>query len=570
MLFSDPPAFTSFKSDIRQLFYQRTHVSLWLGVVFFSLFSILDYTCCRDNFTRFFSYRLAFVAILLCFLNLLRLKFFKPFTPYFMSAAMLLGALVISLMSVDLGGFYSGYYVGILLMITGALSVLPLRGAQAAIAGVTLYAVYFLTVILGTDDLLATHMNYSINNSFYFLSIVGIAAVQSHDEMKMLLKELAAKKNIQRIRQKLSAHTNGLEINVQQRLAILEESTLRYADLYNTILDLIVLIDARGVIQKINQYCSVVTGNRPSDLVGRHITSLLQPTDEDAEWLEKLQNLLDEKPLVEGLQLHLRTVDGNMLEVEMSASVVEIEDEPRCFQLILRDISTNKTMERQLLESQRLIGTSRQTAIFGLARLAECRDDDTGLHLVRIRAYACLLCRELAKCKAFQETITKSFVDDILHSSVLHDIGKVGIPDAILLKPSKLTKEEFEHMKQHCIFGSDTLSTADNDGTISFLQLGREIARSHHERWDGSGYPDGLSGEAIPLSARIIAVTDVYDALTSTRVYKHAFDHETATRMIFEQSVKQFDPRIVQAFLRVEHLFKEARLKQAMNNTISF
>jgi PAS domain S-box-containing protein len=303
-------------------------------------------------------------------------------------------------------------------------------------------------------------------------------------------------------------------------------------------------------------------GKNPDELPGERLTSYLQPTENTKDWLQHLVARLEERNTVEGLQLYLRNGAGDLIEVEMSAGTVEIAGEPQYFQFILRDISANKEMERQLLESERLIGTSRQAAIFGLAKLAECRDDDTGAHLFRIRSYTCILCRELAKCKVFEGEITESFVDDILHSSALHDIGKVGIPDSILLKPGKLNHVEFELMKQHCIFGSETLSAADNfDETVSFLQIGRQVARSHHERWDGTGYPDGLTGDDIPLAARIIALADVYDALTSTRVYKPAYNHETTKEIIIQQNGKQFDPRIICAFLRVEHVFKEARTR---------
>jgi len=217
-------------------------------------------------------------------------------------------------------------------------------------------------------------------------------------------------------------------------------------------------------------------------------------------------------------------------------------------------------MERQVLESNQLIDTSRQAAIFGLARLAECRDDGTGAHLLRIREYTRILATELAEIPDLQHIVTRHFIEDLCLSSVLHDIGKVGIADAILLKPERLTEAEFETMKRHCEYGSIALSSAEKDSeSLHFLRMGQEITRFHHERWDGSGYPSGLAGIEIPLSARIVALADVYDALTSSRSYKPAYNHEQARMLIVKESGSRFDPTIVNAFLRREQEFKASR-----------
>jgi putative two-component system response regulator len=156
--------------------------------------------------------------------------------------------------------------------------------------------------------------------------------------------------------------------------------------------------------------------------------------------------------------------------------------------------------------------------------------------------------------------IDRRYIDDIYQSSILHDIGKVGIPDAVLLKPGELTAQEFEVIKCHTRFGGDALAAieAQIEGR-SFLQLGKEIAYHHHEKWDGSGYPGGLKGREIPLAARIVAVADVYDALTSKRFYKEAFSHEKARQIISELGGSHFDPEVVDAFLSLETKFDRIR-----------
>ncbi|MGD9644727.1 MAG: HD domain-containing phosphohydrolase [Pirellulales bacterium] len=193
----------------------------------------------------------------------------------------------------------------------------------------------------------------------------------------------------------------------------------------------------------------------------------------------------------------------------------------------------------------------RDAIIFGLARLADSRDNETGEHLERIREYCAVLVRQLARS---EPTIDANFVHEVPLASTLHDIGKVGIPDAILLKPGPFSPEERAVMQQHATIGADCLAAIQQRlGDDDFIELARQIALAHHERWDGHGYPLGMIGEQIPLAARVVALADTYDALTSRRVYKLALDHANARRAILLESGGQFDPRIVAAFLASEH-----------------
>lgn len=209
----------------------------------------------------------------------------------------------------------------------------------------------------------------------------------------------------------------------------------------------------------------------------------------------------------------------------------------------------NSELERMVAERTTEVVATRDIAIFVLAKLAESRDPETGEHLERIRNYCRILAEELGREGPYQELADEAFAEDIYQSSPLHDIGKVGIPDAILLKPARLTLEEFEIMKQHTTIGAKALEDAVRHNTSGgFLTMAIEIARHHHERYDGRGYPDGLAGRGIPLSARVLAVADVYDALTSPRVYKPAYEPELARQMIAEENGKHFDPVVVEAF----------------------
>jgi putative two-component system response regulator len=193
----------------------------------------------------------------------------------------------------------------------------------------------------------------------------------------------------------------------------------------------------------------------------------------------------------------------------------------------------------------------QDTAVFTLAKVAESRDQETGGHLTRMRAYSQILGKELSREGPYADQISGQFLDDLYRSSPMHDIGKVGIRDEILLKPGRLTPEEFETMQQHTIIGANILDQAVarlRGG--GFLAMAALIARFHHERFDGTGYPAGLVGQEIPLPARIVAVADVYDALTSVRPYKPAYPTDEVKSIIRRDSSRHFDPVIVEVFCR--------------------
>lgn len=206
-----------------------------------------------------------------------------------------------------------------------------------------------------------------------------------------------------------------------------------------------------------------------------------------------------------------------------------------------------------LKEKTEELQRTRDVTIMSLASLAETRDNETGAHLLRTQRYVKKLAEYLQRQSDPPPGLSDETIDLLFKSAPLHDIGKVGIPDHILLKPGSLTPEEFAIMKTHATLGGDALRVAEESlGSNSFLRLAREIAYCHHEKWNGSGYPLGLRGEAIPLSGRIMALADVYDALISKRVYKEAFSHDRARDIIVAGRETHFDPRLVEAFLAME------------------
>lgn len=224
-------------------------------------------------------------------------------------------------------------------------------------------------------------------------------------------------------------------------------------------------------------------------------------------------------------------------------------------------------MVGSLLQSQNNLKETRDATIIALASLAEARDNETGAHILRTQRYVRVLAEYLSQRPEFSGQLDEDTIELLYKSAPLHDIGKVGIPDNILLKPGKLTDDEFVIMKTHAQLGADALEQAVQSVTENaFLRHAQDIASNHHEKWDGSGYPLGKKGEEIPLSARLMALADVYDALICKRVYKPAFSHDKAKSIIVEGRGSHFDPRVVDAFIACEQGFVDVAKNFADNH----
>jgi putative two-component system response regulator len=212
-----------------------------------------------------------------------------------------------------------------------------------------------------------------------------------------------------------------------------------------------------------------------------------------------------------------------------------------------------------LLRKTEEVSQIRDVTIMAMASLAETRDNETGNHLKRTQKYIRAIAMKLRDHPRFREFLTEDNIESLFKLAPLHDIGKVGIPDAILLKQGKLTLEEFEVMKMHPLLGGNAIATAESGLPTPnrFMHIAREIATGHHEKWDGSGYPLGLKGEAIPISARLMALADVFDALISKRIYKQPYTHEEAVAYILQAKGKHFDPDVTEAFQSIQEEFRQ-------------
>ncbi|HHP7236752.1 MAG TPA: HD domain-containing phosphohydrolase [Desulfobacterales bacterium] len=338
----------------------------------------------------------------------------------------------------------------------------------------------------------------------------------------------------------------------------LKESEEKYRTILESIEEGYYEIDLKGKLNFFNDSACRMLGYPCAELDGTDVRNLVN-VDNLRGMRRVFRRVLTTGSSADMSEVEILRKDGRSRILELSVSLKKNrEGRPIGFGGVMRDVTERLRNEREKQKLAALLHEARSATILGLAKLAEYRDEGTGKHLERIREYSRLIAEQMAKLPKYRGYITTAYIEDIYRSSILHDIGKVGIPDAILLKPEELTEDEFEVIKTHTVLGGEALNAIDAriEGK-SFLTLGKEIAYHHHEKWDGSGYPMGLNAEQIPLSARMVALADVYDALTSKRFYKEAYSHDRAREIIVGLRGSHFDPDVVDVFLKVEDHFRQ-------------
>jgi PAS domain S-box-containing protein len=353
----------------------------------------------------------------------------------------------------------------------------------------------------------------------------------------------------------------------EQALKVSEE---KYRSILQSIEEGYYEVDLAGNLTFFNESVSKMLGYSPDRLMGMNNREFSTP--ETAKETYRVFNSVFKTGKPADLA-EFEAVDksGDVRILELSVSLRRTsKGDPMGFRGVVRDVTQRLKAEREKQRLAAQLQEARAATILGLAKLAEYRDEGTGSHLERIREYARLIAVQMARLPKYDGYITKEYTEDLFRSSILHDIGKVGIPDAILLKPDGLTPEEFEVIKTHTLIGGEALNAIDSqiEGK-SFLTLGKEIAYHHHEKWDGSGYPKGLEGERIPLSARMVALADVYDALTTKRFYKEAYSHQKAKDIIISLRGTHFDPDVVDSFLACEDIFERISLELKEENAVA-
>lgn len=362
-----------------------------------------------------------------------------------------------------------------------------------------------------------------------------------------------------------------LEIEYTQRLEAQVESRTRELARTNEFLRGIlessrgVSIVVTGLDKKVlfwNSGAENIFGYSEQEMIGQSVVRLYSPIANPDEIENTLRQALASKSGTAQKVIKQTSKDGG--EITLSLAISPMMDRKGKINGVIglgQDVTEQYRLHQELLESYTRIRKIQGASIFALAQLAEARDGETGAHLKRIRKYCVVLCDSLRKRPKYGRKMTSEFIEDLVQCSVLHDIGKIVIPDSILFKPGRYQSDEFEVMQEHALLGGKALFDAaqETGESQSYLTVGAEVAYYHHERWDGSGYPFGLSQEKIPLSARVVALCDVYDALRSKRRYKDDFPHDEAVRLIVDERGKHFDPEIVDAFLDSSEDFRAIR-----------
>jgi len=536
-----------FEKELNEFFHQRLYLLFWVSFILFPLFLVLDYFVAREYFELFLAYRI------LVSLSLLVLLFVhsKPAGKKYLFPISICGliccGLAISMMVVQTGGYDSIYYVGMICILVAFTSILPLNLYQSLVSGILMYLIYVIPVLLCSRMEPGTLLIF-FNNNFFFLFFIIVSIVKSNEDYKSRQIEFKLKKD-------LDYYAANLEKEVKRRIKRQNDSDLRYKELYENILDSLVVMDSSGKILIANSNFYKLIGDIEAQGSNPSFMEFIHPNDRhDVQhlMLEKLFNQTE----IRDFQFRLLSNENKVFYMECNARGLQKAGDIIGYQLVLRDISFRKSLENNLIKSFDTLKNTRAATIMGLAKLTEYRDHDTGSHLERIQKYVKILTEELGNSPEFYDYITPKYEEDIYLSSILHDIGKVGIPDSILLKPERLNTMEFDIIKRHCQYGGDALKAVESKiNGESFLTLGREIAYCHHEKWDGTGYPNAIKNKQIPLSARIVAVADVYDALTSKRIYKDAYSHDTAVKIILSERKKHFDPQVTDAFLATANKF---------------
>lgn len=552
-------------------------IAIVLAIITWSSFGFLDIHLDPQNITTFWAIRFGFIVpMFLIGLAISYTRFFENhMQPFVAVSAIAAGLAVIAMIPLGNTPIRHTYYTGLILVFLFAYTILRLKFKWASLSCWLLVVTYEIVAVR-----IDTPLDILINNNFFFINANVIGMFACYYIELSYRRDFFLARRLEEEKKKVSTVNQELEENVQKRtlqiIKINEDLNLTLNDYKRA---------QEGLKKSEEKYRTIITNmeegyyeldleanftfcndsalrifrhDAENTLVGNNIRSYM--TDDHAEQALRAFNAIYQTNIPEkAMNWEIQTPDGATCFLEVSAVRIDnAEGRPQGFRGIIRDITERKKMEKKILEYYENIKATRTMTILGLAKLAEYRDLNTGEHLERMMEYTRILTQTLAEHPKYRSYITSEYIEDIYISSILHDIGKVGITDEILLKPGKLTPEEFEKVKEHPVLGGDALRAMESRVTgKSFLTLGKEICYHHHERWDGSGYPGGLSGERIPLSARIVALVDVYDALTTVRVYKGASSHEEAVETIINERGKHFDPDIVDTFLAKQDVFKK-------------
>ncbi|WP_051305436.1 HD domain-containing phosphohydrolase [Desulfogranum mediterraneum] len=536
-------------TELRELHHRRVYLILFLGLAMMVGFSLLDYIIAPSYFFLFLGYR----ALACCLgMVLLLANYYDRRRRWFRELGLLayiLAGLVALLMIRKMGGSLSPYYVGLIVVMTIYTALAPLTPLQTLGSGFLLISAYLLTVLNGFGGESA-EFSEVFSNFFFLFCFSCIAATQSHTETSGRKEELRLRLEKEQAAQALEQEALRLEEEVRRRTAQQRRSEQRYQVLFNSLVDDVVLVNPQGVLLRANEAFLRHFGRGVID--GHRTLFALLPPESQGDLREALQGMLKGEEECAPCQLPLLHQGGQRMFMEIKGAVLRRRQEVVGVQLILRDIQVRLQLEKVLLRSLETIRQTEEAAILALAKLAEYREGRSGRHLERIREYCRILASQLARDSVYGRQLSPGFVKDLYQASILHDIGKVAVPDTLLRKSTPLTELERDTIRQHTVAGGEVIKEMEAEGHgSSFLTIAKKIACFHHEDWDGLGYPHGLSGEDIPLEARILAVAYAYEVRTAGK--KDDREAYRATLEWLQQaSGSRFDPVIIRALMACE------------------
>ncbi len=553
-----------FRVESRQLHHRRVYIILLVGIGMMLLFSILDTISAPGLASEFLYYRL--VAVGLCGLLIgtnycdkgQRRAWLIGFSGY------LSAGLVILLTIHQTGGLLSPYYVGLIVAMTIYTVIAPLTTSQTLISGFALVAMYLLSLVL-VESLTHDQLMSLLSNLFFMVCFVFIVATQSWADTAARKQECMLRIAENEAAAVLARQADTLEDEVKRRSEEQQITEKRYRILYEAIADDVVLVTPQGAVLQANS--SYLSHFSDGTVPARASFFNAVRTEDLGKVQAGLLDAFERGTPVAAWHLTLLSAQGCPIDVEISGTLLQRGEKILGLQLVIRDIGIRKQLEEKLVTSLGKVRQTENAAILALVKLSEYRDRPAGHHLERIREYCKVLAAKLSCLREFRDVITDEFVQNLYQGSILHDIGKVAIADEILEKIGPLTEQEEQSLRHHTLFGGNVIKTmAEECGGSSFLSLAQNIAYFHHERWDGQGFPYGLRGVEIPLEARIMALADTYEGLTSPKDKENTMPHRQALGLIVESAGYQLDPVIVHAFVSVQEIFDGIRREQAETN----
>ncbi len=547
--------------ELRRLHHHRLTIIFSTIMAAMALFILSDYLLSPQRFGELLGFRLPAIGLagLLMLANHLDRQLRYTWVLGF--AGYLCTCLVLLLMMLHQGDITSPAYVGLIVIMIVYTNIAPLTAGQTLISGFALICLY-LAAMVAAESFAAPRLTDLHANLFFLLCFVLIAAIQSWANSTAREEECRLRIEEQEAAAELVRQAERLEEAVRVRTGEQQASEGRYRLLYGAIADDVILVSPQGaILQASDSFVRRFLGGRPRPEVS--LPDLVSEPDRTRLHATLLEVIARGEP-VAGWQATLLTCDGSPFAAEINGALLLREDRPLGLQLVIRDIGIRRRLEERLTAGLNRVRQTESAAILALAKLSEYRDVRPGQHLERIRAYCRLLAEELAGQHTWRDIVTPVFLQHLDLGSILHDIGKVAIADAILFKGRPLTDLEREVLRTHTLSGGDVIKSMEAEaGGNGFLTIARNIAYFHHEHWDGSGYPYRLRADEIPPEARIVAVADAYEEMTACRAGNAPLVHDQAVRAIAEGAGSHFDPEVVEALLARQEQFDRLRASLA-------